>query len=149
MSNPYSPPKASVDRPKNLIYSDEYKRGKSAIRPFGIVLVVVLYFAFSAASAILLMMEGGSWWVFDVVISGLLAYWFRKLWWGDEKERKIAVYFGFFIAALSWFVSPKGALQSWPVSDLIGAAEGCYFFLAACYLICVRKRPFFEAAPAH
>lgn len=148
MSNPYSPPKAPLDDPNAPVYSEEYKREKRALRPIGVVLVVVFFFVFSAAGATLLLIDGDPWWVVNVTLTGLLTYLFRKLWWGDDWERKIAVFVGFFIAALSWFGSPDGSLQSWSASDLIGLAESCYCFLASCYLIHARSSPFFQVPRA-
>ncbi len=142
MSNPYEPPKAHVeDRSREL--SKEHKRVKSAVRPLGVVLVVALFFIFSAASAVLLAAEGDWWWIVHVAITCLLAWWFRKLWWGDERERKIAVFLGFFIAALTVLGGPEGSVADWTASELTSLAEGCYALLAACYLIYARKHPFF------
>jgi len=149
MSNPYSPPKAPSEIPKNdTPYSKEYKRKKSATRPLGIVLIVVLFFVFAVASAALLMIEGENWWIVHAALSVLLAYWFRNLWWGDDRERKIAVFFGFFVAAITWLGNPEGAIQTWSISELTSFAEGCYCLLAACYLVYLRKHPFFKALPA-
>jgi hypothetical protein len=146
MSNPYSPPKAPLDNtPDEIVYSEDYKREKSALRPLGVVLVVVFFFVFSAIGATLLLIDGDLWWIVYIAITGLLTYLFRKLWWGDDGERKIAVFFGFVVAALSWLSSPDGSIQSWSASEFAGLAEGCYFFLAACYLIYARKSPFFQA----
>lgn len=136
MSNLNAPPKTPT-------ISVEFTREKSAMRPLGVVVVVVLFFVFSAISAALLMREGDYWWIVNAAITVLLAYWFRKLWWGDDQERKIAVFLGFFIAALSWFGSPDGSVENWSAMELSVLAEGCYFFLAASYLIYARKSPFF------
>lgn len=149
MSNPYSPPKAPLDeRPSSPYQSAEYRRMKSANRPLGVVLVVSLFFAFSFASAAALMVEGEQWWVVHIAITALLAYWFRNLWWGEDKERKIAVFLGFFVAAISVFGAPEGDIGNWPLKEHVNAAEGLYFLLSACYLIYAKKNPFFASQPA-
>ncbi len=147
MSNPYSPPKASLESPsENSIYSEEFKREKSAIRPLGVVLVVVFFFIFSAVSAVSLMIEGDYWWVVYIATTGLLAYLFRKLWWGDDRERKFAVFVGFFAAALAALGIPEEGIQHWHVSEFSTLAEGSYCFFAACYLVYVKRHRFFESA---
>jgi hypothetical protein len=149
MSNPYSPPKAPLDNTHDeIVYSEEYIREKSALRPLGVVLVVVFFFVFSAIGTTLLLIDRDLWWIAYMAATGLLTYLFRKLWWGDERERKIAVFVGFFVAAISWFGFPDGSPQSWSASELIGLAEGCYFLLASCYLIYARKSPFFQPSRA-
>jgi hypothetical protein len=145
MSNPYAPPKAPLDNtPDEIVYSKDYKREKSALRPLGVVLVVVFFFVFSAVGATLLLIDGDLWWMVYIAVTGLLTYLFRKLWWGDDGERKTAIFVGFFVAALIWLGGPDGSTQSWSASDLADLAEGCYFFLAACYLIYARNSPFFQ-----
>ena len=146
MSNLNIPPKSPTqDSPEKRNISVEFKRKKSAMRPLLLVVIVVLFFVFSAISAALLMLEGGYWWIVNAAITVSLAYWFRKLWWGDDQERKIAVFRGFFIAALSWFGSPDSSVENWSAMELSVLAEGCYFFLAASYLIYARKSPFFAS----
>jgi hypothetical protein len=144
MLNPNAPPKTSMqDITDKQKISVAYKSEKSAMRPLGVVVVVVLFFVFSVVGAALMMLEGDSWWIVNLAITALLAYWFRKLWWGDDQERKIAVFLGFFIAALSWFGSPDSSVENWSAMELAVLAEGCYFLLAASYLIYMRKSPFF------
>lgn len=145
MSNPYQPPKTLLkDDSGRPVYSEQYKREKSAIRPMGVVALVALYFMFSVIDTFFQVAQGGLWWIGYVALTALFAYWFRKLWWGDGRERKIGVFVGFMIAALTYMGSPDGPVQSWPADELASLAEGGYFFCAACYLIYARRSPFFE-----
>ncbi len=149
MSIPYLPPEAPLESPaKHSVYSDEFRREKRAVRPLGVVVVVILYFVFSAISAAALMIEGDYWWIVYMVSTGILAYLFRRLWYGDDKRRKFAVLFGFFVAALAGLGSPEGDIQSWTISDITTLAEGGYWLLAAGYLVYVRDHPFFETPHA-
>lgn len=145
MPNPYLPPTTPLkDDSQQPVYTDQYKREKSAIRPIGVVVVVALFFLFSAIGTAFQMAQGGMWWIGYVAFTALFAYWFRKLWWGDNRERKIGVFVGFMIAAFSYVGSPEGPVESWPADELASLADGCYFFFASCYLIYARKNPFFE-----
>jgi hypothetical protein len=142
MTNPFSPPRAPVENPSDA--HDDY-RMKSANRPNGILVVVVLFFVFSVLDVAVLLVAGDTWWTVVLGLTALLAYLFRKLWWGDERERRIAVFFGFFGAAISLFGFPDEPIPSWSAQDYVSIAEGGYLLLAASYLVYVRKSPFFSA----
>jgi hypothetical protein len=150
MTNPYSPPNSPVEDPaKPHVYTEQYKREKNAARPLGVVAVVVMFVLFSVLGAALLLLDRDAWVVVYTAVSALLVYWFRSLWWGDDKERKVAVLVGFLIAAASYLGAPDGSIYSWSASELASAAEGLYFFLAACYLAYIRNDPFFAPPRAH
>jgi len=113
------------------------------LRPFGVVVVVVLFFVFSAVDVVALFVDGDIWWIVSLALSGLLVFLFRKLWWGDAREREIAVCFGFFLAAIIFLGMPEGPPQSWPLREYANLAEGCYFLCAASYLAYSKRNPFF------
>lgn len=144
MTNRYAPPKAPVgnvlERP---VYTEQYKREKSAIRPLGVVVVVAWFGLFSALGVAFLAIERDWWLVGYAVLTALLVYWLRRLWWGDNGVRKTAVFVGFLVGVITYLGSPEEPIQTWSASELASLVEGCYFFLAACYLIYARKSPFF------
>jgi hypothetical protein len=146
MTNPYSPPESPVeDPPEAPTYTEQVKREKNATRPLGVVAIVVMFALFSVLGVAQLILESDLWAIIYAAISAMLAYWFRGLWWGDSRERTIAVFVGFLIAAATCIGLPSGSIQAWSVGELTGAAEGIYFFLSACYLAYIRNDPFFSA----
>jgi len=149
MTNPYAPPNAPLEGDSaHDKHSAQYKQAKSAVRPFGVVAVVTLFFVFSVVDVVALFADGDNWWIVSVGITGLLAYWFRNLWWGDERERKIAVFLGFFCAGLLLLGISHEPIRTWPPREFAELAEGCYFLCAASYLVYARRNPFFENSAA-
>lgn len=122
------------------------ERRITAKRPKAIVAIVVLFFAFSIEQVANLVLAGENWWIVYLGVTVLLAFWFRKLWRGDERERKIAVFFGYFCAAASIFAASDEPFRTWPHQEYIDLIEGAYYFLAATYLVWARKNPFFTSA---
>jgi hypothetical protein len=150
MDDRYTPPGAALEvAPADHKRSAGYRAAKAAIRPIGVVAVVVLFFVFLAIDAAVLFIEGDLWWIVVAAISGVLAYWFRNLWWGSERERKIGVFFGLFCAGLWLLTLPDGPIRSWSVREFVEAAKGCYFGASAAYLFLARKSRFFEELPGH
>ena len=148
MTNQYEPPKTrlteTTEDPVLKKYSPEWKAAKSPLRPFPVVLIVVLYFVFSTLGAIGVFLEGGLWWVPYVVVTIFIAWLFRGLWWGDERERSIGVFCGFVFALFSWpFEVEEEAMT---IFDHISMGESIYFILAALYLMSARGHRFFTAS---
>lgn len=114
-------------------------------RPLGIVVIVALFIAFALADLALHLLYDSCWWMVSLGMSALLIYLFRKLWIGDEQERKIAVFFGVFLAGLAALSAPELPLQEWPLDEYLWALEGVYGLGAALYLISARRHPFFAA----
>ncbi len=115
--------------------------GKPLGRPLGLILVVGLFVAFAVADMVSLLLAGGSGWIISLSMSALLMFLFRKLWFGDEPERKIAVFFGFFVAILNGFAVPELPLNEWSRDDYLTLCEA-----AALYLIYAKRDPFFRSA---
>ncbi len=119
--------------------------GQDARRPLGLVIVVGLFFAFAVADVAAHVVRGSMWWTVSASMSALLVFLFRKLWFGDERERKIGVFFGFFVAALSFLVMSDAPLREWPAEEFLGPIEGLYAICAALYLMYAKRNPFFAA----
>ncbi|HEY0634776.1 MAG TPA: hypothetical protein VGE00_05280, partial [Gammaproteobacteria bacterium] len=68
---------------------------------------MALFIAFALADLAIHLLYGSRWWMVSLGMSALLIYLFRKLWIGDEQERKIAVFFGVFLAGLAALSAPE------------------------------------------
>lgn len=110
--------------------------------------MVALFGLFSVLGAVTLAHQHDWWIVGYTALTALVAYCFRRLWWGDDRDRKTGVVVGFMVSAIIYFCSPEDPVQNWSASEFVDLAEGCYFFLAACYLIYARKNPFFAGPQA-
>jgi hypothetical protein len=113
-------------------------------RPIGLVIVVVGFVAFAVADIAVHIIQRSGWWIVSLSMSVLLVLLFRKLWFGDEHERKIAVFFSLFVAALNWVASSDDPLPRWLFEDYVGALEGVYALSAAAYLTYAQRDPFFS-----
>ena len=76
-------------------------------------------------------------------MSALLMFLFRRLWFGEERERKIGAFLGFFIAAINFLAVPDAPLREWPAEEYLGLLEGLYALCAALYLMHAKRNPFF------
>ena len=118
---------------------------KDPRRPLGLVVVVCLFIAFAVVDVAAQLVRANTWWAVSLCMSALLIFLFRRLWFGDERERKIGVLFGFFVAALDLFAMPDVPLQEWPPEEYLGVLEGTYALGAAFYLMLAKRDPFFAS----
>jgi len=114
-------------------------------RPFGLVVIVYIFIAFAVADLAMHVVNGSAWWPLSLCASALLVYLFRKLWTGDERNRKTGAFLGFFVATVNALAWPDTPFPEWAPHEYLGVLEGLYGVCAALYLVRAARDPFFAA----
>ena len=145
--NPFQPPKTPVER-LDLEAALSRDPRKVALRPLGLVIVVILFAVFSVIDSWLLWRQGDYWWLVVLVVSAALIYLFRGLWWGDNSLRKQAILLGAVLGTLSLVFPPDETSSGWSLDEIENLAEGIYMLAAAIYFAALRNHSFFAQTNA-
>ncbi len=142
MTNPYQPPTAPLnDAGSRRGLSAEQREEKNRQRPMGVVAVVALFLLICAIDVGVLMAANDPWWIGSLLLAAVLVFAFRRIWWGGEQERVIAVWFLLFCLTLSLLGDPLS--ESSTVVKLFRCFELAHFAISAAYLWMLRKHQFF------
>lgn len=134
MNNPYAPPNANLEMTE-----------PSAPRPMGIKLLAILFVLFSVATTVLAYVDDRDGeWIIVFACSLVLIVLLRGVFLGREKDRKVGVFIGFFIAFLNIWGFYEPSASHVEIQRLLYASESVYAIVGALYLVKMKGSKFFR-----